>query len=182
MDFEDVMILALTHGDGRDGDSTLVELVERLAAAGARVAGVVQDVAPAPRLPDGRKPPMTMRFLGEDVAHVISEDLGPYAESCRLNAGALETIAGALEARLATASPPPALVVVPKFSKREAEGAGFRNAMAVAAERGLPVLTTVKLDLVEDFRAYVADLGAVTDDADAAFAWGLVAAGVDTVA
>lgn len=172
-----VGILALVHSGDANGDLRLNALVARLTAAGVVLAGVTQDASDAPKPLDGRKPAMTMRFIGEATAEVISEDLGPMAQSCRLNAGALETVAGRLEARLAAAMPAPDLVVVPKFSKREAEGAGFRQAIGVAAERGLPVLTTVKADLTPAFLDFVGDLGAVVDDAEAAFAWALAARG-----
>jgi hypothetical protein len=172
----EVHILALTYpGDG-NGDAILGALAARLAAAGVTLCGAVQD-APAPRAPDGRKPMMTIRLIGEAGAQIISEDLGPLAQSCRLNAGALEEIAGRLEARLTAIDPAPDLAIVPKFSKREIEGAGFRQAIGIAAARGIPVLTTVKAELAPAFLDFVGDLGAVIDDAEAAFAWGLAVRG-----
>lgn len=168
---DEVGILALAHpGDGQ-GDALLTALVDRLLAVGVRVFGVTQDAPEAPRDADGRKPAMTMRFVGEAAAEVISEDLGRMAQSCRLNAGALETIAGQLEARLAAITPAPDLVVVAKFSKREAEGAGFRQAIGIAIGRGLPVLTTVRTEMAPAFLAFAGEFGAVTEDAEAAVAW-----------
>ena len=168
---DEVGILALVHpGDGQ-GDAQLAALVERLIASGIAVFGVTQDAPEAPRDAEGRKPAMTMRFIGETAAEVISEDLGRMAQSCRLNAGALETIAGQLEARLAAITPAPDLVVVAKFSKREAEGAGFRQAIGVAIGRDLPVLTTVKAEMAPAFVAFAGEFGVVTEDAETAFAW-----------
>lgn len=168
---DEVGILALVHpGDGR-GDAQLVALVDRLITSGIAVFGVTQDAPEMPRDAEGRKPAMTMRFIGEAAAEVISEDLGRMAQSCRLNASALEIIAGQLEARLSSIAPAPDLVVVPKFSKREAEGAGFRQAIGVAIGRGLPVLTTVKAEMAPGFLAFVGEFGAVTDDTETAFAW-----------
>lgn len=166
-----VSILGLVYpGDG-SGDAALGQLVERLTAAGLDLRGAVQ-AAPGARLPDGRKPPMTMRLIGEADAEVISEDLGPMAQSCRLNAGALEQVAGRLQAQI-VAAPAPDLVIIPKFSKREVEGAGFRQAIAAAVERDVPVLTTVKADVTAAFLDFVGELGAVASDCETAFAWAM---------
>jgi hypothetical protein len=171
----DVRLVALTHGGGGAGDRVLCDLARRLAEAGVRLAGVVQDPPPEGERPPGaRKPPMTMRFVDSGEVQVISEDLGPMAVSCRLDAGALEAVAGLVEARLA-ATEPPQLLLLPKFSKREAEGGGFRQVMGLAVGRDVPVLTTLKADLGAAFLDFAGDLGAVVDDAEAAFAWALAA-------
>ena len=172
----DIRLVALAYDGGGAGDRVLCDLARRLAEAGARLAGVVQDPPPEGERPPGtRKPPMTMRFVDSGEVLVISEDLGPMASSCRLDAGALEEVAGLVEARLVAAPEPPQLLLLPKFSKREVDGGGFRQVMGLAVGRDVPVLTTLKADLGAAFLDFAGDLGAVVDDAEAAFAWALAA-------
>ncbi|MGG7567176.1 DUF2478 domain-containing protein [Rhodovulum sp. DZ06] len=118
-----------------EADRLLVDLAKRLAARGMRLAGAVQtnDEWDPDRACD-----MNLHVLGEAPRVVlISERLGAEATGCRLNVGALEEVAGLVEAALDGAE----LLIVNKFGKREAEGGGFRPLIAKALEEGVPVLT-----------------------------------------
>jgi hypothetical protein len=117
-------------------DACLAAAVARLEAARLPLAGTVQ--ANRPRAGRGACD-MDVRVLPDGPVFRISQDLGAAARGCRLDAGALEAAAAAVEARLGGA----ALLVVNKFGKQEAAGRGLVLAIVAAAEAGMPVLAGV---------------------------------------
>jgi len=105
-------------------------------AQGLRLAGTVQSNP----LRDNRpKCDMDVHVLPDGPVLRISEDRGPLARGCRLDAGMLETAVAATLDRLDTAE----LLVINKFGKQEAEGRGFVPVIAEAMAGGLPVLVGV---------------------------------------
>lgn len=132
------MKIAYTMAGQRGGvDPLLAGVAERLAGLGYRVCGSVQ--VNAERL--GRHHcDMDVRVLPAGPVIRISQDRGSASRGCRLNAGALESAVGLVEAALVQGCD---MLIVNKFGKHEAEGRGFRNVIAEAAARGLPVLAGV---------------------------------------
>jgi hypothetical protein len=129
------MTLAYTMAPGRgDTDLVLAGLAADLAARGLRLCGTVQinteraDAGPCD---------MDVRVLPDGPVLRISQDLGPSARGCRLDAGALETAVGLVAARLDAGAD---LLVINKFGKHEAEGRGFRDVIAQAVALDVPVL------------------------------------------
>ena len=136
------------------GDSLLAEVAFGLLAEGRAVAGAVQRNV---ILRDGRPAQMDLDVLANGVRIRISQDLGAQASGCRLDPGALEEAVGLVEAALA-ADPPPALLVVNKFGRQEAEGRGFRRTIGMALASGIPVLTAVSEDRRAAFEDFAGDL------------------------
>lgn len=129
------MKLAYTMAPGRgDTDLVLERLATDLAARGLRCCGTVQiNTARAGVGPCD----MDVRVLPDGAILRISQDLGPQARGCRLDPAALETAVGLVAAGLSSGAD---LVIVNKFGKHEAEGRGFRNVIAEAVARDIPVL------------------------------------------
>lgn len=148
------MRIATLTADRRGAvDAVLSEVARRLTAEGFGLAGVVR--APATRdLHDHCDMDLAVLPLG--VAVRISQDLGKAATSCRLDAAALEEAAAAVETSLARG--PVDLLIVNKFGQREAEGRGFRPAIALALERGIPVLVGVPEGHRAAFARFAEDL------------------------
>jgi glycosyltransferase involved in cell wall biosynthesis len=148
------------------GDRLLADLAQALVARGVAVAGVVQ--LNRETRPD-RHCDMDLMVLGHDHHVRISQDLGPLSRGCRLDAQGLETAVGLVMADL---TQNPALVIINKFGKSEAEGRGFRNALAEAMVAGIPVLTAVSSGNLAAFLDFAGDLAEpVTADADVLLAW-----------
>lgn len=131
------MLAAVVYESGEAGDLLLTEVADALTGQGLRLAGMVQANRPAP---ERCACAMSLRDLASGREIPISQDLGREARGCRLDAAALEEAAGLIEASLAEA---PELLILNKFGKREAEGGGFRAAIAKAVEAGIPVLIGV---------------------------------------
>lgn len=136
------MKLAFVPGGGRgDADRLLSAFGHDLVARGAAVAGVVQaniDCGP------GQGCDMDLTVLPAGPVIRISQSLGPGARGCRLDAAELERAVAAVSSRL-TAGPEalPALMIINKFGKHEADGRGFRPLIGEALAAGVPVLTAV---------------------------------------
>jgi hypothetical protein len=146
-------------------DDCLSEVVAALEAEGVALAGTVR-VLPV----DHRAHPcdMDLRVLPDGPVHRISQPLGPLAKGCRLDGGAIETIAAEVEARLADAD----LLVVNKFGKQEALGRGLAPAIAMAMEKGISVLVGVNGLNLPEFLTFAAGLAKALDpEPETALAW-----------
>lgn len=120
-----------------EADRILARLSARLADAGLRVAGAVQQNTD---LGADCACDMDVLVIGEEDAPVrISQSLGSGSGGCRLDPGALETAAARVSARMAGAE----LLILPKFGRQEAVGRGFRSVIAQAVADGIPVLLHV---------------------------------------
>lgn len=128
------MLIAVQSGERGKVDEVIAELAETLVRGGLSIAGLVQcnrDRA------DRCRCDMVLRELASGREIGISQDLGSGSRGCRLDPGALETAVGWVQASL---SPDIDALVLNKFGKREAEGAGLRPAIASAVALGIPVV------------------------------------------
>lgn len=145
-------------------DRLLEDLAHDLRAQGLAVAGAVQrnlDLGPDCACD------MEMIVLDDPGAPVrLSQSLGPGAQGCRLDTGALEQAVARTAPHLDGAG----LVVIPKFGRQEAMGRGFRDMIGRAAARGQPVLLYVPRQQRDAFLAFAGDL-AVQLDPDALRGW-----------
>jgi nucleoside-triphosphatase THEP1 len=129
------MKIAYTMAPGRgDTDLLLFDLSRRLLEKGIRTTGVVQINA---ERDDAGPCDMDVKVLPDGPAIRISQSLGREARGCRLDPAALERAVGLVETRLASGSD---CLIVNKFGKHEAEGRGFRTAIAEALSADVPVL------------------------------------------
>lgn len=131
------MKLAYVSIEGRGKtDLFLSQVAETLEAAGFRLAGTVQSNHARA---DRAKCDMDLRILPDGPVVRISEDRGSLARGCILDSGALEQTVHEVERRLDGAH----LLIINKFGKRESEGKGLVPVIALALERGIPVLVGV---------------------------------------
>jgi nucleoside-triphosphatase THEP1 len=135
-------------GEGRAVDALLSALAVELKGAGLVLAGTVQRAAARA---DRCACDMIVTDLASGTDRSISEDRGPMARGCRLDTAALEALAGATLSALDRGAD---LLLVNKFGKREAEGAGFRSALGAAVGAGTPVLVAVNRDFIGAWREF----------------------------
>lgn len=154
-------------------DACLAEAVGLLRARGLRLAGTVQTNTEIP----GRDVcDMDVRVLPDGPVVRISQSLGPQARGCRLDGGALETAVVEVERRLDGAD----VLVVNKFGKQEAAGRGLVPAIAIAVERGMPVIVGVNGLNLPAFLAFAGDMAeALPADPARIAAWAEAAVAVD---
>lgn len=161
------MKIACTLAPGRgDTDLLLQGLAKQLTANGHKVCGTVQINSEAPC--EGPCD-MDVQCLPDGPIIRISQTLGKHSRGCRLDPEALEKAVGWVETRLGDDID---LLVVNKFGKHEAEGRGFRSAIALALEAGIPVvvgLNSMNKTAFHDFTGGVAE--EVAPDAAALIAW-----------
>lgn len=129
------MNIACVMAPGRgDTDLLLSGVARGLLSAGYRPAGAVQINTERPC--EGPCD-MDVQVIPEGPVIRISQSLGDGSRGCRLDPEALETAVGHVEARLAEGAD---CLIVNKFGRHEAEGRGFRGAIAEALSLGIPVL------------------------------------------
>lgn len=131
---------------------------------GLAVAGLVQTNIEGA---DPRHCDMDVTVLPDGPVFRISQSLGREARGCRLDSAALEAAVAAVEARL---DPAPALMIVNKFGKREAEGGGFREVIGHCLAAGIPVIVGVNVLNHAAFLAFSAGLAEQIPATEAALA------------
>lgn len=161
------MKIAYTMGSGRgDTDLLLAGFAEALAQKGVRCAGTVQINTDCG---EGRPCDMDVRLLPDGPVLRISQSLGPEARGCRLNPDALERSVAQVAATLDDGAQ---LLIVNKFGKQEADGRGFRDVIAAALERDIPVLVGLNKLNAPAFSAFTAGMGeALAPTPEALAAW-----------
>lgn len=96
--------------------------------------------------------------LLEDLASghrtLLFEDRGAGARGCRLDVAALIAASMKIESSLDSN---PALLVLNKFGKVEADGGGMRGLMAKALERGIPAIIGVPARNLEAWRNFAGE-------------------------
>ncbi|RAZ92451.1 3-dehydroquinate dehydratase [Mesorhizobium hawassense] len=148
----DCPITAIVYSNGSEFEAFLQEITASMAERGMRLAGLIQR---SESKPDRVKCDMHLRDLATGMLHSISDDRGPHARGCVLNTDRLLRACEAAEAELSRQTD---LLVLCKFGKTEAEGAGFRALIAKAFELSVPVLIGVPLINLAPFREFSADL------------------------
>ncbi|MBN9063783.1 MAG: DUF2478 domain-containing protein [Rhizobiales bacterium] len=150
-------ITAILYSDGPAFETFLQDATMKMAEAGMRLAGLIQHSRPKA----GRaKCDMLLRDLATGDLHPISDDRGPEARGCVLNA---DRLLRACEAATAGLTRETDILVLCKFGKAEVEGGGFRTLMARALELGAPVLIGLPLVNLAGFREFAGELAHVVD-------------------
>lgn len=159
-------ILAVVYTDGIAADRFLADIGYSIRAEGLNVAGLVQ-LNSFER--DPNKCDMVLEELYSGALLQLSENRGSHASGCRLDRAALAEAAGLLSIAL---DEKPDVLVLNKFGKTEAEGAGLRDALARAVEAGVPVLVGVPYRNLDQWRAFAGELAAETTlEAAAVWRW-----------
>lgn len=141
-------ILAILYSDGLAADQLISELGYKLRDAGIAVAGIVQHNQ---FVRNRTKCDMEVEELSSGIVLKLSEDRGREARGCRLDRSALSEAASLLSASIERE---PALVILNKFGKTEAEGQGLRDVLAQAVQLGVPVIAGVPYRNVEQWRIF----------------------------
>lgn len=138
-----------------------------------KVAGAVQANIGQDKADNGSD--MDLRLLPADQVICISQNLGALSEGCRLDSGALEEVAAAVERALDEDAD---LLIINKYGIRETEGRGFRSAIAKAVEKDIPVLTGLSTSNATDFNTFTGDFSeSLPLDIDTVVDWSLKACG-----
>nr|WP_066723667.1 MULTISPECIES: DUF2478 domain-containing protein [unclassified Bradyrhizobium] len=152
-----ITITALIYSDSDAADRALRDVATTLIERGLRLAGLVQHNTARP----GRsRCDMVLEELASSELIGISQDRGPLARGCALDVGQLLSAMQIVRAALDTG---PDLVILNKFGKTEAEGAGFRPLIADAIEAGLPLLIAVPWRNIESWRLFAGALAREID-------------------
>ncbi|MEZ2407642.1 nucleoside-triphosphatase THEP1 [Bosea sp. OAE752] len=146
-----IRLAAIPYASNFGIDGFMQGVVARLRRRGLRLGGVIQHNDEAC---EDRCMAMSLEDLANGTRFPISQDLGPSAEGCRLDAAGLAAAAAAFSGALTERAD---LVVVNKFGKQEALGGGLRDEIAKAVMAGLPVLLAVRHDVLPAWRAFVGD-------------------------
>lgn len=172
------MNIAFTMAPGRgDTDLLLSRFATEIALRGCRTSGTVQINT---ERDDARPCDMDVRVLPDGPVLRISQDRGPEARGCRLDAGALETAVGLVAARLSSGTD---LLIVNKFGKHEAEGRGFRDVIAAAVAADVPVLVGLNALNRAAFEAFSGGAAIeLAPDLPTLEGWALSVAGLDAAA
>lgn len=154
---ESAQLAAIIYADGEShvADEVLADVVERLASRNVRMAGTIQ--ANTDR--DGMHCNMTLENLATGEKLDIAENRGMGARGCRMNVPLFEALVGQVQASLRTKKPD--LLVINRFGKREVEGRGFRDVIAEAAGRGIPVVVALNESTRAAWTEFTAGEGAV---------------------
>ncbi|MBS7792680.1 DUF2478 domain-containing protein [Roseococcus sp. SDR] len=163
MTLQPCLLTALVHADSARAAQVMRAVAQRVEAAGRSLAGVLEHALPRP----GRtRCDMILEELSQGARIAISQDRGPLARGCRLDA---HEMARAIALVSDTLRERPQLLMLNKFGKAEAEGGGFRPLIAAALEQGVPVLIAVPLRNLDAWRNFAGGLGQEIglDDADA---------------
>jgi hypothetical protein len=103
---------------------------------------------------------MRLRDVATGDVLPLCQPLGASADGCRLDP---ERFAQAASRMRKVCEADADLVFVSRFGKMEANGKGFREVMALAVERGVPVLTAVRRGLVDNWFGFTGGVGTVLD-------------------
>ena len=147
-------------------DEMLAEFAKRLAATGMRTCGTVQINSDAA---DGGRCDMDVKVLPDGPTVRISQSLGRHSRGCRLDPAALEEAVALATVRLEQGAD---VLIINKFGKHEAEGRGFRNLIAEAISRDVPVVVGLNALNRSAFEVFTGDMAKpVPADCEALLDW-----------
>lgn len=147
-------LAAVIYRSGEDNvDGLLAGFAADLIREGHRIGGVVQH-----NDRDHQQPKGTMSLVDLMTGRSISirQELGGGSASCSLDAAGLADAAVTVSRAIAEGVE---LVIVNKFSKQEAAGAGLRAEIADGVVAGLPILTAVPDKCYDDWMAFTGGYG-----------------------
>ncbi|MDE9451580.1 DUF2478 domain-containing protein [Aliiroseovarius sp. Z3] len=150
-------------------DRLIAEAAATLEAEGFQLNGIVKVLQDMPK--GAHHCDMDVRVLSDDRTIRITQSLGEGSEGCRLNP---EAIAEAVVAVEQASSQNADAFILNKFGPEEAEGRGFRAAIAAALEQGIPVLVGLGGSEAsrKGFAEFVGDMAeTLPADPDAILTW-----------
>ena len=141
-------LVAIVYANEAYPQLTFERIVEDCRSRGLKVAGVLQH--PVCSEAAGHCD-VALEELTTGLRTDLFEDRGPGASGCRLDEAALAEVNGQV-ARSLDADPD--LLILNKFGKVEAEGRGLLDLVAMAVDRGIPVVIGVPIRNLEAWRNF----------------------------
>jgi nucleoside-triphosphatase THEP1 len=146
-------LAAIIYRPADDVDSLLASFASDLICEGNRIGGIVQKNTKSEH---GGRERMEVIDLMTGTSVRICQPLGSGAAACKLDpAGLAEAAIAVSRAVVAKVD----LVVVNKFSKQEAAGAGLRAEIAEAVMAGRPLLTAVPDKCYDAWTVFTGNFG-----------------------
>jgi len=141
-------VAAIVYQHNERVEQVMAAIAHTLRRASVRVAGLLQHNGPAA---DGGASMMDLEDIVTGRRFRLTQDLGAGSQSCRLDVSGLADATQVLREALRDQAD---LVLVNKFGAQEAQGRGLRDEIAAAAMAGIPVLTTVRRELLAQWREF----------------------------
>lgn len=147
-------------------DSVLADVAAGLKQRGASLAGVIQKIGPEPGCDiEGSR----LQSLSGDWSLPLLENRGPQARGCRLDYNSIAEASVRIRASLPDDAD---FMMLNRFGRAEAEGAGLRDILETCLDRQICVVVAVREDYLDAWNEYHGGLGAVLPaDADAILEW-----------
>lgn len=130
-------LAAIVYSHDNPIEALLRAAVDEARGQGLRVAGMLAADDDPEACVTGD---MSLRDVASGRAISICQDLGPSARACRLDPQGLAQAAGMLREQIAAGVD---LVVLNKFGRAEAEGAGFADEIGLCVSGDIALLTAV---------------------------------------
>lgn len=147
-------LVAIVYANEAYPQSTFEAIVENCRRRGLRAAGVLQH----PVCSDtAGHCDVALEELTTGLRTDLFEDRGPGARGCRLDVAALAEVNAQVARSLDI---DPELLILNKFGKVEAEGRGLLDLVAIAVDRGIPVVIGVPMRNLEAWRNFAGDMSA----------------------
>jgi len=153
-------VAAIVYPDEVFPDAAFRSLVGHCRAQGLSLAGVLQHLVSADA---DRRCDVHLEDLNSGHRTALFEDRGAGARGCRLDEAALAEASARIEGVLEGG---PDLLVLNKFGKAECEGRGLRDLIAIAIDRGIPVIIGVPRRNLEAWRSFAGDFAVELAGAD----------------
>ncbi|RTL68589.1 MAG: DUF2478 domain-containing protein [Hyphomicrobiales bacterium] len=154
--------IAILYGEGKGelANQAIAEVTYALRQRGKALAGAL----PINKARDDRcRCDMELEDLRTGKRIPISEDRGADARGCKLDMSGLEEAVGLSLSAVACGAD---ALIINRFGKAEAEGRGFRAAIAAAFERGIPVILAVGSSNIKSWQEFAGDVGVIYSLAD----------------
>jgi nucleoside-triphosphatase THEP1 len=145
------MLAALVYDEQAYPDDILRQIVDRCRARGLRLAGVIQHKSHEA----AHRCDMLLEDLATGRRASIFAGRGRAAKGCQMDEDAMLEVVSGIERGL---KENPELLMLNKFGKFEAEGAGMRDLIAQAISMGIPVLIGVPVRNLHAWREYAGEL------------------------
>ena len=159
-------LVAIVYANEAYPQSTFEAIVEHCRGRGLRAAGALQH----PVCSDAAGHcDVALEELTTGRRTDLFEDRGPGAQGCRLDVAALAEVNAQVTRSLDAA---PQVMILNKFGKVEAEGRGLLDLIAIAIDRGIPVVIGVPIRNLEAWRKFAGGLSAeFSSDPSEAMDW-----------
>ena len=142
------LVGAIVFDRAAEADQVLAEVVAGLRLRGVQVAGLLQHFGL--RQPCGKRS-MWLEKIASGRVRRFDQQRGPGGTGCLLDGDALARAACDLRDSIRAGAD---LLVINRFGASEADGGGMRAEIAEAIRLGIPVLTAVRRDLLEDWLGF----------------------------